>query len=306
MSKKLYEESNIQAIAAAIREKNGTQNTYTAAQMANAVRAITTQPNLEMLSVNQNGRYLPGAGKDGFSEVNVAVSGGTPNLQSKTVTPSASQQTVQPDSGYDGLSSVVVNGDADLVAGNIKKGVEIFGVTGSYEGSGDGSEYIEEWDLSQSLTGKLHNISINAYNTAISSAGVVFDSATAYLMIPISWNGITIEVDVATMNLERNQHRRFIMVSEGLGLIYRNTGVWGFYSNSGWATDSGETDGSFFDDCTVKVVVDTNGYWHIYKDGILWWEPNRPQTISGSNRQIRIGSNDQSINNAIITGIRLL
>ena len=60
------------------------------------------------------------------------------NYQSKTVMPGASQQTVTPDSGYDALSSVVVIGDSDLVASNIKKNVEIFGVTGSYEGSGGG------------------------------------------------------------------------------------------------------------------------------------------------------------------------
>lgn len=57
------------------------------------------------------------------------------NLQSKTVTPSANQQIVSPDSGYNGLSDVTINGDTDLVAGNIKNGVNIFGVTGSYEGS---------------------------------------------------------------------------------------------------------------------------------------------------------------------------
>lgn len=97
---------------------------------------------------------------------------GVPELQSKTVTPTTSSQTVKADEGYDGLEKVTVNriptsyvkpvatrgaetitpgvddqyigsgvycsglqtikGDSDLKASNIKSGVSIFGVDGSY------------------------------------------------------------------------------------------------------------------------------------------------------------------------------
>lgn len=53
------------------------------------------------------------------------------------VTPTASDQTIDTTTN----NSIKVKGDADLVAGNIKKDVEIFGVTGSYEGGGGGTQY---------------------------------------------------------------------------------------------------------------------------------------------------------------------
>lgn len=74
----------------------------------------------------------PSSGKIGLSSVTVNAA----PLETKSVTPSASQQTITPSSGKIGMSQVTVAGDADLIASNIKKDVQIFGVTGTYEGSG--------------------------------------------------------------------------------------------------------------------------------------------------------------------------
>lgn len=121
------------------------------------------------LSITANGTF----NVTNYASANVAVPSSAPSLQSKTVTPTESQQSIQPDNGYDGLSVVTINaipstyvgssvttktaatitpgttnqtiasgtyltgtqtiiGDADLTAANIKTGVQIFGVTGSY------------------------------------------------------------------------------------------------------------------------------------------------------------------------------
>lgn len=57
--------------------------------------------------------------------------------QTKTVTPSTSEQTISPDAQYNGLTSVTINAvtsaiDSNIVADNIKKDVSILGVTGTY------------------------------------------------------------------------------------------------------------------------------------------------------------------------------
>ena len=63
-----------------------------------------------------------------------------PKLQDKTVTPTTSQQTITADDGYDGLGTVTVSAataaiDENIIAGNIKSGVTILGVAGTYDGT---------------------------------------------------------------------------------------------------------------------------------------------------------------------------
>ncbi len=82
------------------------------------------------------------------TQVTGSYIGSSPNLQVKTnISPSASSQTIEPDSGYDGLSSIQVNAvtTTNLSAENIKSGVVVkigdstdddcvASITGSYTG----------------------------------------------------------------------------------------------------------------------------------------------------------------------------
>lgn len=106
-----------------------------------ALRAVQVNPiQTETKTVTENGSYTPTAGKF-FSRVDVNVPTGEitpPVLQEKTVNPTTAQQVITPNSGYDGLSKVTVQPvtasiDADIVPSNIKEGVNILGVTGTYK-----------------------------------------------------------------------------------------------------------------------------------------------------------------------------
>ena len=62
----------------------------------------------ESLNATSNGNYTPTSGKY-YSDVTVAVPIPEFTTQAKTVTPTASTQTVKPDTAYNGLSQVTVN-----------------------------------------------------------------------------------------------------------------------------------------------------------------------------------------------------
>lgn len=102
----------------------------------------------------------PSEGVDGFNKINVSAvenvrseiikkgevilgvignySGEGATYQSKEVDPTTSEQNISADVGYDALSNVKVKAvtatiDSNIIASNIKKDVEILGVTGTYE-----------------------------------------------------------------------------------------------------------------------------------------------------------------------------
>lgn len=130
---------------------------------------VNVEPKLQSKSVTVNGTVTPDASYDGLSQVTVNVPPTTPKLQAKTATTNG---VVKPDATYDGLSQVTVNvpatstetktvepnfsngsevltptegkvfssvtltKPATLLPENIKKGVIICGIEGTYEAAG--------------------------------------------------------------------------------------------------------------------------------------------------------------------------
>lgn len=141
-------------------------------------------------------------------------------------------------------------------------------------------------------------------NVSVSSSGAVFDGTTKHIdLISMGNNDITIEVDVASMDLASGTHRRFIMSGTSSGLIFRSTGVWALYDGSNWYDGDfeGSDQGDFFDDSIVKVYIDATSKWHIYKDNVLVFEPDTALTIPSP----AIGSTSNSINNVIINSVKM-
>lgn len=148
------------------------------------------------------------------------------------------------------------------------------------------------------------------HDVTFDSDGAKFNTTTGFFSIQDlvdfyydTNNGITIELDIASMQLpSSSSHQRFVMGDDSDGLIFRSTGVWAFYSST-WqdGTFEGANDGSFFDNCTLKIYRDTSLKWHFYKDGVLFFEPSKTLGLNTA----RIGSSSQSIQNAVITKLRV-
>lgn len=133
-------------------------------------------------------------------------------LQEKTVTPTKEGLSVVPDSGFDGMSKVTVNGDSNLVPENIKNGVSIFGVDGTNAGetlktikldTSGCSSAIANYFTYNTLAGKQETISDSTDITIIDNVDFndhiniqVNPNRYSYVIVSILKVGEQFEIDV--------------------------------------------------------------------------------------------------------------
>lgn len=143
-------------VAGAIRTKKGTTALINPQDFESEIGSIdTAKPEQnKTLTVTENGTQTvkPDTGKV-LSNVTVITNVPATPTEEKTVdlAMASGNQVISKSSGKDGMTQVTITKPSTMLPANIKKGVNIGGVTGTYEGESSGSSGGEEvWVLDKS------------------------------------------------------------------------------------------------------------------------------------------------------------
>ena len=219
MARYSIEDATLSGIADSIRSKTGKTSTIVVENMAAQIDSIKTQGVMQNKTVTPSTSkqtVTADNGYDGLDTVTVNamptatqatpsitinasgvitatatqtagyVSAGTKTSThqlafqaAKTITPSTASQ-VAVSSGYYTGGDVTVKGDSNLIAGNIKSGVSIFGISGTYEGSG-GNTSLEDSFVNKTITNYT-----NDRITAIASYAFCYYSKLTTISFPVA------------------------------------------------------------------------------------------------------------------------
>lgn len=127
-----------------------------------------------VISIDPLTGYITARAGDRFSTFKL------PFQNARTITPTTTSQIAVPSNYYTG-GSVTVKGDSNLVAENIKSGVTIFDVKGTYVGSGnvDREDQLIMGTISSYTNDRVSTIRANLFNGCSKLTTVSFPAATA-------------------------------------------------------------------------------------------------------------------------------
>lgn len=131
MSKMVIDSSTLHDIGNAIRSKENSTAAIPVTRLASRISEIETGIQLPTLSTPASSAHIL-HGYQALDGSGSMITGSIPLQQGVTITPGANAQGIEANRYLTGALTVL--GDSDLVPGNIKKGVSIFNVAGSYEG----------------------------------------------------------------------------------------------------------------------------------------------------------------------------
>lgn len=136
--------------------------------------SLSTSGLITATSIQQTG-YVSGGTKTTTQQI--------PTQGAQTITPGISNQTISPWKYLTGTQTIL--GDARLTPSNIKEGISIFGVIGTYSGSGGGSiVFVPNASISYSSSSGILNVSI-PYNSQYFWGNLNATSSSGEVQIPV-------------------------------------------------------------------------------------------------------------------------
>lgn len=186
---------------------------------------------------------------------------------------------------------------------------------------------IYNWDFTTSLTDTVGSVTATT-NATQDSSGVTFSSNQKYILCAdVYAKNRTIELDITSIAKPTNQYGRVLMISSGsntelngngfvLAGTRKNGDLFRSYdtaqSANAWEdsniliNDTTDPDGSYWDNSTMGLYVDNDGYAHLYKDGTLIGSSVNIINPSTYYDDICIGSSGSDfLNTSVYTGLRI-
>ena len=225
-------------------------------------------------SITENGAGIDVAQ---YAAVNVAVPSGSPNLQTKSVDPSESTQTVTPDSGYDGLDQVNVGAISSSYVGSgitrrsssdlSASGATVTAPTGYYASAASKSVASGSEGTPTATKGTVSNHSVSVTPKVTNSAGYIAGGTKTGTAVTVSASELVSGSETKTENGAYD-------VTNLAELVVNVSGGGGSSKNTQVVQGTTRTTSSALTAIGAEMTVDKTGIYDVY------WSAFRSNTSS--------------------------